>query len=155
MTKAELKRLETEKKHDFIARAYATVLSCIPEQTVMLRKNVQIRLTHQGYNRYIRFHSYGQDMNIQILGDGNVVVEMSELSHHDHKEQLFDYVTEDEKQVAFLAELKKLLSCLIPVFVGADGCGFHTYMSYVGDGSRAAEAYQRMMDDLHRAEKEA
>lgn len=68
MTKAELKRLETEKKHAFIARAYATVLSCIPEQTVMLRNSVQIRLTHQSYNRYIRFHKYDKEMYLDVVG---------------------------------------------------------------------------------------
>ena len=154
MTKAELTRLETEKKHAFIARAYATVLSCIPEQTVMLRKNVQIRLTHQGYNRYSRFHNYGKDMNIQIFGDGNVVIELSDMSHNEHKEQLFKYVTEDEQQEVFLTELKELLSRLIPVFTEQAVCGFHTLMSYAGSGRRAAEAYQQMMDDYYRAKQE-
>ena len=96
MTKAELKKLETEQKHEFIARVYATVLPCIPEQTIMLRKHLQIRLTHQGYNRYVRFHSYGMDMNIQIFGDGNVGIELNEALHNEHTEQLFEYASEKE-----------------------------------------------------------
>lgn len=154
MTKAELKRLETEKKHDFIARAYAIVLSCIPEQTVMLRNSVQIRLTHQSYNRYIRFHKYDKDMNIQIFGDGNVVIVLNTISHNEYKEQLFEYSGEEEQQETFLAELKELISRLLPLFTDQDLCDFHTYMGYVGGGRTAAEAYQQMMDHYHRFQKE-
>lgn len=147
MTKAELKQLETEKKHAFIARAYATVLSCIPEQTVMLRKNVQIRLTHQSYNRYIRFHKYDKDMNIQIFGDGNVVIVLNSISHNEYKEQLFEYSSEDEQQKIFLVELKELISRLLPLFMDQDSCDFHTYMGHVGGSRTAAEAYQYMKDN--------
>lgn len=155
MTKAELKKMETEKKHAFIARAYATVLSCIPEQTVMLRKNVQIRLTHQSYNRYIRFHNYGMDMNIQIFGDGNVVIELSEALHNKHKEQLFEYVTENEQQEVFLENLKTLLSSLISVFTDQAVLDFHSYMDYVEEEKNAANAYQRMMDEYRGIKRES
>lgn len=155
MTKAELKRLETKKKHAFIARAYATVLSCIPEQTVMLRNNVQIRLTHQSYNRYIRFHKYDKDMNIQIFGDGNVVIVLNTISNNEYKEQLFEYPDEEKRQDIFLAELKELVSRLLLLLTDQDVCDFHTYMGHVGGGRTAAEAYQQMMAIYHSTKKES
>lgn len=155
MTKTELQKLETQQKHAFIARAYAAVLSCIPEQTIMLRKDVQIRLTHKGYNRYIRFHKYGMDMNIQIFGDGNVFVELSEALHNDYREQLFEYVPDTEKQEAFLAELKELVSRLIPVFTDQAVADFHTYMDYVDCEKSAIEAYRLMMDEWNPQRKES
>lgn len=154
MTKAEQKKIETEKKHAFIARAYATVLSCIPEQTVMLRKNVQIRLTHQSYNRYICFHKYDKDMNIQIFGDGNVGIVLNSISHNEYKEQLFEYSSEDEQQETFLVELKELVSRLLLLFIDQDFCDFHTYMGHVGGGRTTAEAYQQMKDSYQRFQKE-
>ena len=155
MTKAELKKLETEQKHEFIARVYATVLSCIPEQTIMLRKHLQIRLTHQGYNRYVRFHSYGMDMNIQIFGDGNVGIELNETLHNEHTEQLFEYASEKEVQEVFLTNLKALITVLIRIFTAQAVFDFHSYMDYVGGSTTAAEAYQQMMADYQRATKES
>lgn len=154
MTKTELKKLETQKKHEFIAHAYAAVLSCIPEQTIMLRKQLLIRMTHKSYSRYIRFHRYGMDMNIQIFGDGNVCIELTEALHSDHREQLFEYVPDEDKQEAFLAELKELVSGLIPVFADQAVADFHTYMDYVGCEKSVIEAYRLMMDEWNPKRKE-
>ena len=95
------------------------------------------------------------DMNIQIFGDGNVSIELNEALHNEHKEQLFEYVTEEEPQEAFLTELKLLLTNLILVFTDQAVFDFHSYMDYVDSSNTAAEAYQQVMADYHRATKES
>lgn len=155
MTKTEEKKMETVNRHNFISRVYATVLNCIPEQTTMLRKQVQIRLTHQNYNRYIRFHNFGKDMNIQIFSDGNVWLELNEAMHSEHKEQLFEYAADEEAQNAFLEELRTLISNLIPVYMEQTVSGFHGYMDYVSGSKTAAESYRQMMAHYHCTGKES
>lgn len=144
MTKAEIKKMETAKKHDFIMRVYEAVLVSIPALTRDSRTKVQIRMTHANYNRYVRFHIYGQDMAILIYGDGNVAIELKEVFHSAHTEQLFEYDTEIEKQETFIEKFKELLSCLIKVFMGMDILDFHSYMDYVSVEKNASVAYQKM-----------
>ncbi len=149
MTKAEQKKLATAKKQEFIAKTYAVILSCIPEQTKGVRKSVQIRLTHQNYNRYIRFHNYGKDINFQLYGDGNVAVELDEACHNKHTEQLFEYSENAEKQEVFWSELSEMVSWLIKVFIDQEVMDFHSYMDYVGYAENMTAAYQTMMDEYH------
>ena len=133
MTKAEIKKMETERKYDFISNVYNTILQSIPLETRGHRKKFEVRIVHQNYNRYVRFHSYGQDMAFQIFGDGNIAIEMKEACHSNHVEQLFEYDTDIEKQNAFIKELSEMARCLIRVFIGSDFESFHTYMDYVSD----------------------
>lgn len=79
-------KTENEKKYDFITRAYETILQCIPAETRACRQKVQVRITHQNYSRYIRFHAYGRDLAFQIYGDGNIAVELKEALHSDHND---------------------------------------------------------------------
>lgn len=144
MTKAELKKLETEKKYDFITRVYETVLNCIPAETRGYRKKVQVNIMHQNYSRYIRFHAYGADLKFQIYGDGNVAIELKEAFHSDHVEQIFEYSEDANVQEAFLAELSKLASGLIRVFIDRDVPDFHTYMDYVSAENSILAAYRNM-----------
>lgn len=144
MTKAELKKLETEKKYDFITRVYETVLSCIPAETKGYRKKVQVNIMHQNYSRYIRFHAYGADLKFRIYGDGNVAIELKEAFHSDHVEQIFEYTEDVDVQEAFLAELTELASGLIRVFIDRDTTDFHTYMDYVSVENSALTAYRDM-----------
>lgn len=144
MTKAELKKLETEKKYDFIIRVYETVLNCIPAETRGYRKKVQVNIMHQNYSRYIRFHAYGADLKFQIYGDGNVAIELKEAFHSDHVEQIFEYSEDTNGQEAFLAELTELASGLIRVFIDRDVPDFHTYMDYVSAENSILAAYRNM-----------
>lgn len=149
MTKAESKKMETENKYDFITRVYDTILDCIPVETRGYRKKIEVRIVHQNYNRYVRFHAYGKDMAFQIFGDGNIAIELREALHSDHTEQIFDYNTDIEKQDAFIAELAEMAPCLIRVFIDNDAMDFHSYMDYVSDGLTAFAAYKQMMDEYH------
>ena len=148
MTKAEIKKMETEKKYDFINRVYDTILRCIPEETRGYRKKIEVRIVHQNFNRYVRFHAYGRNLAFQIYGDGNIAVEMREALHSDYVEQLFEYDADTEKQDAFIAELEEMAPCMIRVFIEKEAEDFHTYMDYVSDGNTAFEAYQRMKEDF-------
>jgi len=144
LTKAELKKLETEKKYDFITRVYETVLLCIPAETRAYRKKVQVNIMHQNYSRYVRFHAYGADLKFQIYGDGNIAMELKEAFHSDHAEQIFEYNEDTTVQETFLAEFAELAAGLIRVFIDRDGPDFHTYMDYVSAENSISEAYKIM-----------
>lgn len=88
MTKAEIKKMETENKHVFISRVYDIILSCIPAETRGYRQKIEVRIAHQNYNRYVRFHAYGKDLAFQFFGDGNIAIELREALHSDHTEQI-------------------------------------------------------------------
>ena len=148
MTKAEIKKMETEKKYDFITRVYDTVLRSIPVETRGYRKKIEVRIVHQNFNRYVRFHAYGKNLAFQIYGDGNVAIEMKEALHGDHLEQLFEYDADIEKQDAFIAELAEMAPCVIRVFIDKEAEDFHTYMDYVSDEQTAFAAYKQMKEDF-------
>ena len=140
-------KTENEKKQDFIARVYETALKCIPAETRAYRRKVQVRITHQNYSRYIRFHAYGRDLAFQIYGDGNIAVELKEVFHSDHTEQLFAYDADTEAQETFLMEFAKTAAYLIRVFLENDVLDFHSYMDYVSEENNIALAYQKMRDE--------
>lgn len=149
MTKAEQNKLEKAKKYEFIAKTYAVILSSIPVQATGVRKSAQIRLTHKNFNRYIRFHAYGMDINFLIYGDGNVAVELTEALHSKHTEQLFEYSPEIEEQAAFLAKLAEMMPWVIDLYLDQSVMDFHSYMDYVGYSENMTAAYQTMMDEYH------
>ena len=140
MTKAEIKKMETEKKYDFINRVYDTVLRCIPVETRGYRKKIEVRIVHQNFNRYVRFHAYGRNLAFQIYGDGNIAIEMKEALHSDHVEQIFEYDADTEKQDAFIEGLSELAPSLIRVFIDKEAEDFHTYMDYVSGEKNAFAA---------------
>ena len=144
MTKAELKKLETEKKYDFITRVYETVLNCIPSETRGYRKKVQANIMHQNYSRYVRFHAYGADLKFQIYGDGNIAIELKEAFHSDHVEQIFEYSEDTAVQETFLSEFAELAAGLIRIFIDRNNVDFHTYMDYLSSGNGVFAAYQKM-----------
>lgn len=147
MTKAEIKNREKERKYDFIARVYETVLKCIPAETRTHCGKVQVRITHQNCSRYIRFSAYGRNLAFLIYGDGNVAVELKEAFHSDHAEQLFVYDTDTKAQETFIRELAETASCLIRVFIEKDVLDFHSYMDYVSEENNISMAYRKMQDE--------
>lgn len=140
-------KTEKEKKYDFVTRAYETVLKCIPAETRAYCQKVQVRITHQNQSRYIRFHAYGRDLAFQIYGDGNIAVELKEVFHSDHTEQLFAYDADTEAQETFLMEFAEMAANLIRVFIEKDVLDFHSYMDYVSEENNIALAYQKMRDE--------
>ena len=151
----EKKKTATEIRNEFIAKTYGIVLNCIAEQTTQLRSKVEIRMTLSNYNRYIRFHKYGQDMAVLIYRDGKVALELSEAFHSKHEEQLFDYAIEADRQEVFFAELEAMLPCLIKVYLEQEITDYHTFMDYVRDNVPAFDSYKQMMHEWrHSGEEE-
>lgn len=150
MAKAEKKKSETQTRLDFIAKTYATVLSCVAEQTADVRTKVEFRVTHYNYNRYLHFHVYGRDMAILIYRDGKVALELKEFAHNDYTEQLFDYAEEAENQETFFERLREMCSWLIRLFMDKSFYDFHTYMDYVSENKNAEIAYQTMRAEFGR-----
>lgn len=148
MTKTETKQTAARQKYDFINRVYEAVLRCIPAQTRECRKKVQVRITHQNYSRYIHFSAYGKKLAFQIYGDGNIAVELKEVFHDDHTEQLFAYDSNAGRQAAFLMKWEETASYLIRVFLELDVLDFHSYMDYVSEENNIAAAYQKMREEF-------
>lgn len=147
MTKAGIKQMENEKRHNFISKTVDVVLQSLVEQTKENRKKLQVRIDFTNYNRYIRCHIYGKDIAILIYGDGNVGVELKEFCHDDYAEQLFDYDSDIEKQEDFLNKLEKMLYWMIPIFLDKKEYDFHTYMDYVFRKENIYDAYNFMVED--------
>ncbi len=153
MTKAEQKKLEMQRKRDFIAAALDTVLSCVPAQTASLRKKIEMRVVFENYNRYIRFLSYGHDLNVQIFHDGNVALELREPLHNDYNKQIFEYVDDIEEQGEFLHNLENIMSFLITLVTEQGFMDWHSYMDYVSETGDVITAYKKMCLEAGKSEE--
>ena len=141
------KKTTPKMRNEFIARTYAIVLKCIGEQTDAVPSKVEIRLTLTNNNRYVRLHKYGEDMELLIYRDGKVALELSEVCHDKHKEQIFDYATDADRADIFFAELEDMLPCVMKVYLEKDVLDFHSFMDYVRDDAPAFDSYKQMMHE--------
>lgn len=141
------KKTTPKMRNEFIARTYAIVLKCIGEQTDAVPSKVEIRLTLTNNNRYVRLHKYGEDMELLIYRDGKVALELSEVCHDKHKEQIFDYATDADRADIFFAELEDMLPCVMKVYLEKDVLDFHSFMDYVRDDVPAFDSYKQMMHE--------
>ena len=120
-------------------------MECIGEQTNAVPSKVEIRLTLTNNNRYVRLHKYGEDMALLIYRDGKVALELSEVCHDKHKEQIFDYATDADRADIFFAELEDMLPCVMKVYLEKDVLDFHSFMDYVRDDAPAFDSYKQMI----------
>ena len=141
------KKTTPKMRNEFIARTYAIVLKCIGEQTDAVPSKVEIRLTLTNNNRYVRLHKYGEDMELLIYRDGKVALELSEVCHDKHKEQLFDYATDADRADIFFAELEDMLPCVMKVYLEKDVLDFHSFMDYVRDDAPVFDSYKQMIHE--------
>lgn len=152
--KNEKKKTTTKMRNEFIARTYAIVLACIGKETDAVLSKVEIRLTLTNNNRYVRLHKYGEDMALLIYRDGKVALELSEVCHNKHKEQLFDYATDADRADVFFAELEYMLPCVMKVYLEKDALDFHSFMDYVRDDVPAFDSYKQMMHEYRQDQVE-
>lgn len=152
--KNEKKKTTTKMRNEFIARTYAIVLACIGKETDAVLSKVEIRLTLTNNNRYVRLHKYGEDMALLIYRDGKVALELSEVRHDKHKEQLFDYATDADRADVFFAELEYMLPCVMKVYLEKDVLDFHSFMDYVRDDVPAFDSYKQMMHEYRQDQVE-
>lgn len=148
MTKTEQKKIETEIKHAFIEKVYMTILKSIPKQTKKMRNSLDIRIAHKNQNRYIHFHSYGQDVKFRIYGDGNIGIMLNEFCHDKYEAQIFEYTAEKEAQEEFLKRLSKTMSWIIPLFLDKESLDFHSYMDFLSYSNDIYDAYDKMQQEV-------
>lgn len=149
ITKKEQKEMEKQNLRSFTQRTFETVMEMIPAGTEQLRSKIQVKITFQNWNRYVRFSSYGQYCNIQIFTNGNIVLELYEALHNKYVKQLFEFSYDEKAQEEFLSHFREILSWLIPVFAEMTGYDFHTYMDFVDDETDFETAYEKVQKAFH------
>lgn len=149
ITKKEQKEMEKQNLRSFTQRTFETVMEMIPAGTEQLRSKVQVKITFQNWNRYVRFSSYGQYCNIQIFTNGNIALELYEALHNKYEKQLFEFSLDEKAQDEFLIHFRKILSWLIPVFAEMTGYDFHTYMDFVDGEADFETAYEKIQKAFH------
>ncbi len=129
MTKAEQKKLEKKNREALVKKAFGCVLDAIFEASGGLRGNPQIKVVMKNGSRYIRFHRYGQDFNVQIYGSGDVDIEFMEFCHDTRKYRVFEYDEDAGVQDAFLNQFEKDMHMVISEFIGA--ADWHTILDFL------------------------
>lgn len=142
VTKAELRKLETQKRREFIHFLYAQVMETAVKVTQNERGRIQLQVSGVNYNRYIRFSSYGKSCVILIYKNGNVSVKLDELSHGLFETTIFEYTSEQDAQDTFKAKFTEMLEWLIPTFYGKMDYDYHTFMDWIGWKNDLYEAHE-------------
>ena len=129
MTKAEQKKLEQVAKAEFINTSLGCVLEAIRESSGKTSSSTQIRIDLQRRNRYIRFHRYGEDFNIQIYRSGDVDIEFKEFCHEPRKYRIFAYDPDKEVQTSFLEQFRQDMRMVIVEFL--ERADWHTILDFM------------------------
>lgn len=129
MTKAEQKKLEKEARDEFIKKAFGCVLEAIFEASAGIRNAPEVRAVMKNGSRYIRFHRYGNDFNVQIYRSGDVDIEFKEFCHDDRLYRLFEYTEDKALQDTFLEQFRKDMLMVVTEFlIHAD---WHIVLDYL------------------------
>jgi hypothetical protein len=152
ISKAEQKKLETQNKRAFTQSVFSMTVQAIPPAVEFYRRKIQVSISGQNYNRYIRFSAYGKSCNILIYQDGNVAVELYEACHGKITEQMFQFTVDEAAQQEFERHFTEVLGWLIPVFLGNVPYDFHTFMDYVSGFKDIEKAYEWVERDFRRSQ---
>ena len=144
---------DKKAKATFINAVFMAVMMNISEQTIGVRKKNQITVKLDGNNRYINLSRYGQKLSFTIYTSGDIDIQISEFCHADYKERIFEYTSDEEKQVEFIAWLQNVLEWIIKGFCD-DDISWHVYADYLRDFEDFEEAYETMEKELTEIEKE-
>jgi len=140
MTKAEQKKMEKAAKQAFIKNAFGCVLDAVFEGSGRISSSPQIRVMMKNGSRYIRFHRYGDDFNIQIYASGDVDIEFMEFCHDTRKYRVFEYDGDMEVQAAFLEQFWQDMRMVITEFL--EHADWHTILDFMPpDGDHWQEAF--------------
>ena len=129
MTKAEQKKLEKAAREMFIRQAFGCVLDAICESSAKVSGNPQIRVNMKSGNRYIYFHRYLQDFNIQIYASGDVDIEFREFCHDTRTYCVFCYDSNTAVQDAFLEQFGQDMLMVITEFI--EQADWHIVLDYL------------------------
>lgn len=151
ISKSKQKKLDAENKRSFTRRVFQAALQAIPPAVETVRK-INISISGQNYNRYIRFSAYGKSCSILIYKDGNIAVQLKETFHGDYEAQVFAFSPDEAAQRSFEAHFKEVLGWLFPVFMGDVPYDFHTFMDYVSGVQDFEKAYELVEKDFRGCE---
>jgi hypothetical protein len=129
MTKAEQKRIEKAAREAFTKKAFGYVLDAIFESSVKNNGSPQIRVALKKGNRYIAFHRYAQDFNIQLYSSGDVDIEFKEFCHQTRLYRIFEYNSNTDVQEAFLEQFRKDVLMVITEFI--EQADWHIVLDYL------------------------
>ena len=140
MSKSRQKKLEAENKRLFTQRVFQAALEAIPPAVESARK-INVSISGQNYNRYIRFSAYGMSCSILIYKDGNIAIQLKEA-----------FTLDESAQHGFETHFREVLGWLIPVFMENVPYDFHTFMDYVSDTQDFEKAHELVEKDFRGSE---
>ncbi len=138
MTKAEEKRILTEKRHAFITEAATVVAKHAIPMLGLSRQNNKIIVSAKSWNRYFDLLRYGEQLMVRVYQSGDVDVTLKELSHSDVTIRLINY---EEAALAPAEVIKRFeddIICLLEDYIAGYWHILMDYMSrmnYVEGGS--------------------
>lgn len=142
ITKAEQKKIDTANKRAFTQKAFEKAMRLLPQVTSKVQSSLKVNIAYSGWNRYIKLSVFGSSCNIMIFTNGNIAVDLYEMSNGKYREQLFEFTVDTEKQDECLKRFEAILKWLIPVFAGLKEYSFHEYMYFIPKGCDLEKAYE-------------
>lgn len=154
ITKAEQKKLDTANKRAFTQKAFEKAMRILSQVTAKVDSSMQANVAYKGWNRYIKLSVYGNSCNIMIFTNGNVAVDLYEMTNGKYRELLFEFTVDKQSQDEFLKRFESILKMLIPVFAGLRNYSFHVYMYYIIHDCNLEKAYEYAEIDCGEENKE-
>ena len=148
VTKAEMKKLETQKLREFTHSLYGQAMEAAVKGTENERGKIQVQVSGTNYNRYVHFSSYGKSCVILIYKNGNVGVKLDEMFHGLFETTIFEYASDEVTQEAFKEQFAEMLEWLIPTFYENLGYDYHTFMDYISDKQDLMEAHKAIKEEI-------
>ena len=150
VTKAEMKKLETQKLREFTYSLYAQAMEAAVKGTENERGKIQVQVSGTNYNRYVRFSGYGKSCVILIYKNGNVGVKLDEMFHDLFETTIFEYVSDEVIQQAFKEQFAEMLEWLVPTFYESLGYDYHAFMDFIDWEKDLFKAHERIEKEYPR-----
>ena len=150
VTKAEMKKLETQKLREFTYSLYAQAMEAAVKGTENERGKIQVQVSGTNYNRYVRFSGYGKSCVILIYKNGNVGVKLDEMFHDLFETTIFEYVSDEVIQQAFKEQFAEMLEWLVPTFYENLGYDYHAFMDFIDWEKDLFKAHERIEKEYPR-----
>lgn len=150
VTKAEMKKLETQRLREFTYSLYAQAMEAAVKGTENERGKIQVTISGTNYNRYVHFSGYGKSCVILIYKNGNVGVKLDEMFHDLFETTIFEYVSDEVIQQAFKEQFVEMLEWLIPTFYENLGYDYHAFMDFIDWEKDLFKAHERIEKEYPR-----
>lgn len=150
VTKAGMKKLETQKLREFTYSLYAQAMEAAVKGTENERGKIQVQVFGTNYNRYVRFSGYGKSCVILIYKNGNVGVKLDKMFHDLFETTIFEYVSDEVIQQAFKEQFAEMLEWLVPTFYENLGYDYHAFMDFIDWEKDLFKAHERIEKEYPR-----